>query len=91
MGYFRITTGKLPILIMQTEIIIVEHKIFAIKTILFIGVYEIQPLATMVAKGNSDVIDNTTQHTFTENATYRIFRPISRGFFHQKMWVRLIN
>jgi len=54
---------------MQTEIIIVEHKIFAIKTILFIGVYEIQPLATVVAKGHSDVIDNTTQHTFTENAT----------------------
>jgi len=47
----------------------VEHKIFTIKTILLLGVYEIQPLATVVAKGLSDVIDNTTQHTFTENAT----------------------
>jgi len=54
---------------MQTDIIIVEHKIYAIKTIMFIGVYEIQPLATVVAKGHSDVTDNTTQHTFTENAT----------------------
>jgi len=69
MGYIRITKGKLPILIMQPEIILVDHKIFTIKTILLIGVYEIQPLATVVAKGHFDIIDNTTQYAFTENAT----------------------
>jgi len=60
MGDLGITEGELHILITQTEIILVEHKIFDIKTILHIGTYEIQPLATVVAKGHSDVIDNTT-------------------------------
>jgi len=69
MGYFCISEGKLPTLIMQTEIILVEHRIFTIKTIQIIGVYKIQPLATVVAKDHSDVSDDNTQHAFTENAT----------------------